>query len=110
MANRAFSIGGDHKSQLGEWAQAKGYTVAYAIVHVEGPTNNCEFTAKCTVGRLTEYGKGTSKKNAEKVAAAEVLHTLTLTNGVPENMVIGREYLYKPLQLVGASILSLMKK
>jgi ribonuclease-3 len=65
----------DPKTQLQEWAQARGLpTPAYREVERTGPHHNPEFRIAVTLpGREPAEGMGRSKRVAEQAAAAAML-------------------------------------
>ena len=70
----------DPKSRLQEWAQAQGYrTPTYHILEVRGPDHAREFDIEVRIeGRPYGRGKGPSKREASKAAAADALRKLGL--------------------------------
>lgn len=65
----------DAKTQLQEWAQARGLPLpAYRVENREGPDHAPSFTVSVTVGDLPpETAQGRSRQDAEKAAAAAML-------------------------------------
>jgi len=68
----------DPKSRLQEWAQAQGYHApTYHILRVNGPDHAREFEVEVRIqGRPYGRGKGPSKREATKAAAADALKKL----------------------------------
>jgi ribonuclease-3 len=64
----------DFKSQLQERLAQRGESVAYEVVHTEGPPHDRTFAVEARVdGRVIGRGGGRSKKDSEQVAAREAL-------------------------------------
>ncbi len=73
------SSGKDSKSSLQEWLQAKGEPLpVYSVTHVEGQSHEQSFTVSCEVSvlKLPVVAVGTSRQQAEKKAAAQVLKVI----------------------------------
>ncbi|HEY57248.1 MAG TPA: ribonuclease III [Anaerolineae bacterium] len=70
----------DPKSRLQEWAQAQGYRApTYHILEVRGPDHAREFDIEVRIeGQPYGRGKGPSKREASKSAAADALRKLGL--------------------------------
>lgn len=68
----------DHKSQLQELVQAKGFvTPAYEVTKEIGPDHDKDFTVQVSVdGEIKGTGTGKSKQQAQQQAAAEALKAL----------------------------------
>jgi ribonuclease III len=64
----------DHKTELQEQLARLGRSVSYTTLNVEGPPHDRTFTAAAIIdGDVVGTGTGRSKKDAEQVAAKEVL-------------------------------------
>ena len=74
----AIAQGTNSKSQLQEWAQqACGELPTYAVVSATGPDHSKRFTVEVAVaGQVIGQGEGTTKKQAEKAAAAAALQQI----------------------------------
>ncbi|MBX6377390.1 MAG: ribonuclease III [Clostridia bacterium] len=81
--------GRDWKSELQEWAQARGLVVQYELAAETGPDHARVFqvTVRTSDGRFG-YGVGRSKKRAEQLAARDLLERLR--QGVPTSAETGR--------------------
>lgn len=69
----------DPKTQLQEFVQARGFTLpVYEVIDISGEEHNQRFTVQCTVEMLKQptVGHGSSRRNAEKQAAAVALEEL----------------------------------
>ncbi|MCW5873729.1 MAG: ribonuclease III [Anaerolineales bacterium] len=68
----------DPKSQLQEWAQARGYGVPhYDIIAEHGPDHSKDFVVEVQVGgRTLGQGEGRSKQAASKIAARAALQRI----------------------------------
>ncbi len=68
----------DPKTLLQEWAQARGYELpTYVEIGRAGPDHAPSFTVSVQVGEMkAAEGEGTSKRMAEKLAAAKLLEQL----------------------------------
>lgn len=69
----------DPKTQLQEFVQARGFTLpVYEVIDISGEEHNQQFTVQCTVEMLKQptVGHGSSRRNAEKKAAAVALEEL----------------------------------
>lgn len=69
----------DPKTQLQEFMQARGYALpVYEVVEVSGEEHNQQFTVHCIIDVLKKptIGHGSSRRNAEKQAAATALKGL----------------------------------
>lgn len=68
----------DPKSQLQEWAQARGFGVPhYAIIAEHGPDHSKDFVVEVHVGgRILGQGEGRSKQAASKIAARAALQLI----------------------------------
>ncbi|MBQ2657221.1 MAG: ribonuclease III [Erysipelotrichaceae bacterium] len=68
----------DYKTRLQEYVQADSRkSIVYETISVEGPNNNPEFEVAVKIDGLTYgYGKGSSKKQAQKNAAKDALRKL----------------------------------
>ena len=67
----------DPKSSLQEWAQSSGKGIPnYIVTKQEGSIHEPFFTVKVTIKGYSAKGSGSSKKNAEKDAAQQLLSTL----------------------------------
>jgi ribonuclease-3 len=64
----------DHKTELQEALAKTGRTVSYAVLSVEGPAHDRQFSCAALIDGV-ELGTGTgrTKKDAEQVAAKEAL-------------------------------------
>jgi ribonuclease III len=73
----------DPKTALQEWAQARGRALPhYETVRVDGPPHDRRFTVAVSVAGLTpESAAGSSKRNAEVVAAAALLARIASGEG-----------------------------
>lgn len=69
----------DPKTALQEWAQARGLPLpVYRMVKMEGPPHQPSFVVEVVVeGFNPAAAGGSSKRNAERAAAAALLQTLT---------------------------------
>ena len=70
----------DPKSRLQEWAQAQGHRApTYHIVEVNGPDHDREYLIEVRIaGEPYGRGRGPSKREASKAAAADALRKLGL--------------------------------
>lgn len=68
----------DYKTRLQEYVQADSRkSIVYETISVEGPNNNPEFEVAVKIDGLTYgYGRGSSKKQAQKNAAKDALRKL----------------------------------
>lgn len=68
----------DYKTRLQEYVQADSRkSIVYETISVEGPNNKPEFEVAVKIDGLTYgYGKGSSKKQAQKNAAKDALRKL----------------------------------
>lgn len=68
----------DPKSQLQEWAQARGFGVPhYVIIAEHGPDHSKDFVVEVQVGgRTLGQGEGRSKQAASKIAARAALQLI----------------------------------
>ncbi|MBO4920133.1 MAG: ribonuclease III [Erysipelotrichaceae bacterium] len=68
----------DYKTRLQEYVQADSRkSIVYETISVEGPNNSPEFEVAVKIDGLTYgYGKGSSKKQAQKNAAKDALRKL----------------------------------
>lgn len=67
----------DYKTELQEELARTGGQVTYTVVDVEGPPHDRRFTCAAVVdGEQTGVGSGSSKKDAEQIAAREALERL----------------------------------
>lgn len=67
----------DPKTALQEWAQARGLPLpAYRTVATEGPSHRPRFTVAVSLGDSAAEAQGTTKREAEKRAAARLLAQL----------------------------------
>ena len=69
----------DAKTCLQEWLQARGHALpTYAVISVSGEDHDQEFEVSCQteVGGLISYGRASSRKKAEQVAAGDLLERL----------------------------------
>lgn len=71
----------DFKSRLQEILQARGWpTATYRVVGEEGPDHRKVFEVEASAGgRASALGKGTTKKDAEQLAARGLIEQLTET-------------------------------
>lgn len=78
IINRASYV--DAKTRLQEWAQAhKGITPQYRIVGEHGPDHAKVFTAQVLLNdKVWGEGQGSSKRSAERAAAAQAVSALGL--------------------------------
>ncbi len=67
----------DPKTSLQELAAARGLTAPAYVVEATGPDHARVFTARVSVGDITQIGTGTSKKHAEMAAALQAWHLLS---------------------------------
>jgi ribonuclease III len=68
----------DHKTELQETLARAGRSVMYVLLQVEGPPHDRMFTAAAVIdGEETGVGRGSSKKEAEQLAAQEALGRLS---------------------------------
>jgi ribonuclease-3 len=69
---------GDYKSELQELLQKNGWPVAqYSVLRETGPDHRKIFLVEVSVaGRVTATGSGSSKKEAEQLAAQQALEQL----------------------------------
>ena len=76
----------DAKNRLQEWAQGRGMAPpAYAVTGREGPDHAPRFTVEARLeSGETSGGQASSKKQAELIAAAELLARLGVTGGGDE--------------------------
>jgi len=73
---------GDPKNQLQELAARLGLALPSYHVHDKGPDHAKVFSAEVTVdGSVLGYGSGSSKKHAERIAAAAALELLLARPG-----------------------------
>lgn len=70
----------DPKSELQEWAQARGFGIPqYVIVAESGPDHSKDFTVEAQVGgRTLGSGQGRSKRSASKIAARAALKLIEM--------------------------------
>jgi ribonuclease-3 len=67
----------DHKTELQEALARRGQSVSYSVLEVEGPPHDRRFTCAAVIdGEQTGTGMGSSKKQAEQLAAKEALARL----------------------------------
>jgi len=69
----------DAKTCLQEWLQGRGHALpTYAVISVSGEDHDQEFEVSCQteVGGLISYGRASSRKKAEQVAAGKLLERL----------------------------------
>lgn len=68
----------DPKSALQEWAQKNGYPIPnYGIVQTSGSAHEPVFMIQVSAGKnLTAYGRGPSRREAEKQAAEKLLQEM----------------------------------
>jgi ribonuclease-3 len=67
----------DPKSQLQEWAQAKGMEIPkYEVLSIIGPSHEPEIEIELTVGEYKERHKASSRKEAERLAAEKLLNKI----------------------------------
>ncbi|MDR0367213.1 MAG: ribonuclease III [Rickettsiales bacterium] len=67
----------DYKTRLQEYTQkTMGAYPSYELVSQEGPAHAPIFTVRGVIGSVSKTGKGPSKKDAEQVAAMEILSDL----------------------------------
>ena len=66
----------DHKTNLQELMGKRGITPEYEILGHEGPEHDRWYVARLTCGKDITFGKGRSKKEAEQLAAGEMLARL----------------------------------
>ncbi|MCS6855172.1 MAG: ribonuclease III [Elioraea sp.] len=67
----------DPKTALQEWAQARGLPLpVYRTVSAEGPSHRPRFTVSVSLGQAAAEADGTTKREAEKRAAALLLARL----------------------------------
>jgi ribonuclease-3 len=67
----------DHKTELQEALARRGQSVSYSVLEVEGPPHDRRFTCAAVIdGEQTGTGTGSSKKQAEQLAAKEALARL----------------------------------
>ena len=60
----------DPKTQLRQWAEARGLGTPSYEVRASGPSHDVTFFATVRVGEIQVVGEGSSKKSAEADAAA----------------------------------------
>jgi ribonuclease-3 len=64
----------DHKTELQETLARSGRSVSYALLNADGPPHARTFTSAAVIdGEEAGVGRGTSKKEAEQVAARQAL-------------------------------------
>ena len=66
----------DPKTQLQEYAQAKGIAAPNYSTEFVGPDHDREFTTTVVIGEVSAIGIARSRKNAEAAAAAKALELL----------------------------------
>jgi len=67
----------DHKTELQETLARTGQSVSYVLLDAEGPPHDRTFTAAAMIdGAQAGVGQGSSKKDAEQLAAREALRAL----------------------------------
>ena len=67
----------DHKTELQEALARQGRSVAYEVLHVEGPPHERHFTCAAVIdGERLGTGSGRSKKAAEQEAARQALERI----------------------------------
>ncbi len=67
----------DHKTELQEALARLGRSVSYAVLEVEGPPHDRQFTCAAVIeGEQAGVGNGASKKAAEQEAARQALDSL----------------------------------
>jgi len=67
----------DAKTELQEQLARRGLTVVYVLLDAEGPPHDRTFTAAAMIdGEEAGVGRGSSKKEAEQMAAQEALSAL----------------------------------
>jgi ribonuclease-3 len=70
----------DHKTELQERLARSGHSVSYVLLDAEGPPHDRMFTAAAVIdGREAGVGRGSTKKDAEQIAAQEALAGLPAT-------------------------------
>ena len=84
-------LGGDHKSSLQEWLQARGRPLPeYRVAATHGPDHRKTFAVDLRVGDETvARAEGPTKKAAEQKAAAQALQQLAAAAGAPPAQEIG---------------------
>ena len=72
----------DPKTRLQEWLQGRGHPLpAYVVVEKSGPEHARIFCVECRAGELASTrGRGSSRREAEKAAAARALKRLEAAN------------------------------
>jgi ribonuclease-3 len=72
----------DPKTELQELLARTGRSVSYALLDAVGPAHERTFTAAVVIdGEEVGTGRGSSKKEAEQIAAQEALERLGLSSG-----------------------------
>lgn len=72
----------DHKTELQEALARQGVKASYAVLEVEGPAHERQFTCAVVIdGREIGVGTGRAKKEAEQEAARQALARLGLEPG-----------------------------
>lgn len=67
----------DPKSKLQEWAQAKGYGLPkYEVASITGPSHEPQITVKLILNNYNTEKTSTSRKEAERLAAEEILNKI----------------------------------
>ena len=67
----------DYKSTLQEFVQTEALSLEYELVEESGPAHNRTFVVKVLIDGISYgKGKGSSKKEAEQVAAKEALEKM----------------------------------
>lgn len=75
----------DPKTRLQEWLQGRGHPLpAYVVVERSGPEHAQVFCVECRAGELAPTrGRGSSRREAEKAAAARALRRLDTASASP---------------------------
>lgn len=79
VSSRMGAMGKDAKTELQEWLQGRKYALpSYRVVATLGEAHKQTFDVECAIEelKLCERGMGSSRRAAEQVAAAAVLHRL----------------------------------
>ena len=74
-----FGVSMDPKTSIQELSAARGFDAPEYIITEKGPDHRKVFTATLTVGPVTGTGEGSSKKQAEALAAREAFALLSAT-------------------------------
>ena len=80
VENPKITFFNDYKSSLQEYVQTNQKSINYNLINESGPAHNKRFTVEVLIDDICYgVGVGTSKKEAEQVAAKEALEKMAIT-------------------------------